>query len=78
MSDKALAAVGGPAFPLQSIGTDSAPGHSGMTLRMYIAVQAMSGMLSDVPKTFYGPDWKEKLVKSSFEIADAMIAEDLK
>lgn len=30
---------GGPAFPLQSIGPDFPPGHSGMSLRAYAAIQ---------------------------------------
>jgi hypothetical protein len=33
--------TGGPAFPLQSIGPDFAPGYSGMTLRDYFAAKAM-------------------------------------
>ena len=34
---------GGPAFPLQSIGPDFAPGYAGMTLRDYFAAKAMQG-----------------------------------
>lgn len=32
---------GGPAFPLQSIGPDFAPGYAGMSLRDYFAAKAM-------------------------------------
>ena len=32
---------GGPAFPLQSIGPDFAPGYAGMTLRDYFAAKVM-------------------------------------
>jgi len=34
---------GGPAYPLQSIGPDFAPGYSGMSLRDWFAGQALAG-----------------------------------
>ena len=39
---------GGPAFPLQSIGPDFAPGYAGMTLRDYFAAKAMQGLIAGV------------------------------
>ena len=38
--------TGGPAFPLQSIGPDFAPGYAGMTLRDYFAAKAMQGLMA--------------------------------
>ena len=35
---------GGPAFPLQSIGPEFAPGYAGMTLRDWFAGQALVGL----------------------------------
>ena len=40
---------GGPAFPLQSIGPDFAPGYAGMTLRDYFAAKAMAAIISKTP-----------------------------
>lgn len=63
---------GGPAFPLQSIGPDFAPGYAGMTLRDYFAVKAMQGLLA----TDLKPDVEnEDLAEVAYAIADAMIKE---
>lgn len=73
---------GGHAFPTTG-GYNTAGGtfvqthENGMSLRMYIAVQAMQGELA--AQTDEAP-WTEldKLAARSFRIADAMIAESKK
>jgi hypothetical protein len=63
--------TGGPAFPLQSIGPDFAPGYSGMTLRDYFAAKAMQGLI--------GGDWptakseQNQLALLAYSVADAML-----
>ena len=74
---------GGPAFPLQSIGPDFAPGYAGMTLRDYFAAKAMQGELSASvctdDKSDYGiplnvSDEKlDRMTKHWFRIADSML-----
>lgn len=69
---------GGPAFPLQRIGPDFAPGYSGMTLRDYFAAKAMQGFLSGTKWEFdpVGPmpiQLVTDLALSSYQIADAML-----
>ena len=61
--------TGGPAFPLQSIGPDFAPGYAGMTLRDYFAAKAMQGLIVGVirPRADYN-------ARAAYEIADAMLA----
>jgi len=64
--------TGGPAFPLQSIGPDFAPGYSGMTLRQYYAAKAMQALLSSA-------DWREDMsfkdtAVAAFKQADEMLA----
>lgn len=53
-------------------------GTPGMTLLDYRAAKAMQGMLADLPPSLYGPDWQEKLVSSSYTVADAMLKERTK
>jgi hypothetical protein len=60
---------GGPAFPLQSIGPDFAPGYAGMSLRDYFAAKALQGMLAD---TNVQASTKQFAVRA-YEIADAML-----
>ena len=66
---------GGPAFPLQSIGPDFAPGYAGMTLRDWFAGQALAGMnasltsASDWPR----PEHIEVLARHAYKQADAML-----
>ena len=60
---------GGPAFPLQSIGPDFAPGYAGMTLRDYFAAKAMQGIYQRVNDGGF-----ERVAKLSYELADAMLA----
>ena len=63
---------GGPAFPLQSIGPEFAPGYAGMSLRDYFAAKAMQGLLAVELK----PDVEnEDLAEVAYAIADAMLAE---
>jgi hypothetical protein len=69
--------TGGPAFPLQSIGPDFAPGYSGMTLRDYFAAKAMQGMLAD-PDTARtvrkaGRKMDEAVAELAYMFADAML-----
>jgi hypothetical protein len=63
--------TGGPAFPLQSIGPDFAPGYSGMTLRDYFAAKAMQGYLGS-------PEWLREVspqgtAEAAYRVADAML-----
>ena len=63
---------GGPAFPLQSIGPEFAPGYAGMSLRDYFAAKAMQGLLAVELK----PDVEnEDIAEVAYAIADAMLAE---
>lgn len=61
--------TGGPAFPLQSIGPDFAPGYAGMSLRDYFAAKAMQGLIVgvDKPRTDY-------IARAAYAMADAMLA----
>ena len=60
--------TGGPAFPLQSIGPEFAPGYAGMTLRDYFAAKAMQGMMAGNWNTNYDA-WAE----DAYQLADAML-----
>ena len=60
---------GGPAFPLQSIGPEFAPGYAGMSLRDYFAAKAMQGLIAS-PE---GPESMEVAAKWSYKLADAML-----
>ena len=62
--------TGGPAFPLQSIGPDFAPGYAGMSLRDYFAAKAMQGLIVGVdrPRTEY-------IARVAYAMADAMLAD---
>jgi hypothetical protein len=65
--------TGGPAFPLQSIGPDFAPGFSGMTLRDYFAAKAMLGLLELTPQD--KQQWTNKMIaETAYGMADAMLA----
>ena len=67
---------GGPAFPLQSIGPDFAPGYAGMSLRDYFAAKAMNafvtGLLSDGEPVTQSDN--KDIARRAYEIADAMLA----
>ena len=71
---------GGPAFPLQSIGPDFAPGYAGMTLRDYFAAKAMQGdwAAQGVACGMFVPDSDDELFARSarmyYRMADAMLA----
>jgi hypothetical protein len=58
---------GGPAFPIP------ADDHLGMTLRDYFAAKALGGMLAEIPKSCYGLDWQDKVTRTAYELADAML-----
>lgn len=58
----------GPAFPLQSIGPDFAPGYSGMSLRDWFAGQALVGLLAHAS----GED-PHKAPELACKLADAML-----
>ena len=60
---------GGPAFPLQSIGPEFAPGYAGMSLRDYFAAKAMQGLMAS-PEC---PESMEVAAKCSYNLADAML-----
>ena len=62
---------GGPAFPLQSIGPEFAPGYAGMTLRDYFAARAMQGMAAH-PESDKWP--ADGIAKAAYQQADAMLA----
>lgn len=61
--------TGGPAFPLQSIGPDFAPGYAGMTLRDYFAAKALCGLVVDG----VGSLSDEELADWAYSLADAML-----
>lgn len=72
---------GGPAFPLQSIGPDFAPGYAGMSLRDYFAAAALQGLVwSDIAMWPEGADVSDKptdavyMARTAYLIADAMLA----
>ena len=67
---------GGPAFPLQSIGPDFAPGYAGMTLRDYFAAKAMQAMLSGHFAKYGHEDYwpRPEIAAEAYEMADAMLA----
>ena len=58
---------GGPAFPLQSIGPDFAPGYAGMTLRDYFAAKAMQGLIAG------GSTDRHQIAQAAYLVSDAMI-----
>ena len=60
---------GGPAFPLQSIGPEFAPGYAGMSLRDYFAAKAMQGLIASPAD----PESMEVAAKWSYKLADAML-----
>ena len=62
---------GGPAFPLQSIGPDFAPGYAGMTLRDYFAAKAMQGYCAMDGSIDCNAD---DIAADAYAIADAMLA----
>ena len=62
---------GGPAFPLQSIGPDFAPGYAGMTLRDYFAAKAMQGFCAREVSIECSAD---DIADDAYAIADAMLA----
>ena len=66
--------TGGPAFPLQSIGPDFAPGYAGMTLRDYFAGQAISQIIATYANdTTHGMTKADYFAGRAYEIADAML-----
>jgi len=69
--------TGGPAFPLQSIGPDFAPGYSGMTLRDYFAAKAMQGLIArESTSAFNFEVYKDdpwRVALWAYDVADQMI-----
>lgn len=68
---------GGPAFPLQSIGPDFAPGYAGMTLRDWFAGQAATGLLAHPDCGSVGPGHEGRtaaVAREAYAIADAMLS----
>lgn len=66
---------GGPAFPLQSIGPDFAPGYAGMSLRDHFAAKAMP-LAWKIFDEGYSPDalTPENIARAAYQMADAMLA----
>ena len=62
--------TGGPAFPLQSIGPEFAPGYAGMPLRDYFAAKAMQGLFAAGGGVTRGA---EEWARLAYTMADAMI-----
>ncbi|NKX16233.1 hypothetical protein HGG75_10905 [Ochrobactrum pseudogrignonense] len=71
--------TGGPAFPLENVGTEFQPG---MTLRDYIAAKALQGFLSsryvsdfikEVGNFSTDSDVRRNLATNAYLYADAMI-----
>ena len=63
--------TGGPAFPLQSIGPEFAPGYAGMTLRDYFAARALQGLMANKSNPLhFNPEDDAAYV---YRIADAML-----
>lgn len=65
---------GGPAFPVQRLGSDGPPeceAHVGLSLRDYFAAAALTGVLAN--------DWRSDdmkvLAEEAYEMAEAMLAE---
>jgi hypothetical protein len=69
--------TGGPAFPLQSIGPDFAPGYSGMTLRDYFAAKALPASYTDTCERArvdgWPEGWRDEVAAEAYEMADAML-----
>jgi hypothetical protein len=66
---------GGPAFPVIFEHSDgqAISEQFGMTMRDYFAAKALGGMLTDLPKVCYGLDWQDKVTRTAYELADAML-----
>lgn len=64
---------GGPAFPLQSIGPDFAPGHAGMSLRDHFASAALTGYFA-APHTPHQGAANAEVAAYMYAMADAMLA----
>jgi hypothetical protein len=60
---------GGPAFPLQSIGPEFAPGYAGMSLRDYFAGQVLIGLSVRREGRCNADD-----AENAYALADAMLA----
>ena len=69
---------GGPAYPLQSIGPDFAPGYAGMSLRDWFAGQALAGIMGPNYDWFTGGteagSRTHEAAHFAYSLADAMIA----
>ena len=65
--------TGGPAFPLQSIGPEFAPGYAGMPLRDYFAAKAMQSLLTTIDE-FPDEHWRTGVAMDAYLMADAMLA----
>ena len=63
---------GGPAFPLQSIGPDFAPGYAGMTLRDYFAAKAMQAQIGN-PLNLGSDEAHRLIAERAYRMADVMI-----
>lgn len=76
---------GGPAFPMQSIGPEFAPGYEGMTLRDYFAGQALPAVISATSAGTHQPGLsnpdiagrpiEDRIAYDAYRLADAMLKE---
>mgnify|MGYP000311273460 CR=1 FL=1 len=66
---------GGPAFPLQSIGPDFAPGYAGMSLRDYFALAALPACIQVCARDSLNPGqtMEQRFAETAWAIADAML-----
>lgn len=66
---------GGPAFPKTEGWFDSLDSHNGMSLRDWLAGQALAGLMTqpDVRNSLAEP-WQTAVVRDCVKLADAMIA----
>lgn len=70
---------GGSAFPTPEIrdgeGNGIRQGTDGMSMRDYFVGQLLSGFWSDRNIAFFSAEDRQKLAQSTFEVADAVLAE---
>ncbi len=68
--------AGGPAFPAPSVnGLAPVPPEPGMSLRDWLAGQAVSGAMVDRPhEAFFNPSRCAEFARAAYGLADAMLA----
>ena len=66
---------GGPAFPLAQA-ANGGPYNAGMTMRKYIAIEAMTALIAN--EGAMGEGFEINHVRTAYRYADVMLAEDEK